>query len=268
MHIGCVAMHPYNDPMELFDTHCHLDVEEFDADREAVLARARDAGVIRQVIPAIDAAGWDHLLAFCRGEEGLYPALGLHPIYSDHHRDEDLARLRLLLVSERPVAIGEIGLDYFIPNPDVEKQQAIFEAQLALAEEFRLPVLLHVRKAHDQVLQTLRRFKLVGGIAHAFSGSLQQAEQYRALGFRFGFGGMLTYERSTRIRKLATELPLESIVLETDAPDMSPAAHRGERNSPEYLPQVVAVLAELRGLPVEQVARQTTMNAMQLFELY
>lgn len=262
-----MAGSPYNEAMELFDTHCHLDVEEFAADREAVLTRARAAGVSRQVIPAVDAAGWDHLLAFCRGEEGLYPALGLHPIYTDHHRDEDLARLRMLLVSERPVAIGEIGLDYFIPDADVAKQQAIFEAQLALAEEFQLPVLLHVRKAHDQVLQTLKGFKLVGGIAHAFSGSLHQAEQYRAFGFRFGFGGMLTYERSTRIRKLAVELPLESIVLETDAPDMSPSAHHGERNSPEYLPQVATVLAELRGLSVEEVAARTTANALQLLDL-
>lgn len=267
MPVGCVPACPYNEAMELFDTHCHLDVEEFAADRDAVLARARAAGVSRQVIPAVDAAGWDGLLALCRKEEGLYPALGLHPMFTDRHRDDDLLRLRRLLESEQPVAIGEIGLDYFIPEPDVARQQALFEAQLALAEEFKLPVLLHIRKAHDQVLQTLKRFKLVGGIAHAFSGSLQQAEQYQALRFRFGFGGMLTYERSTRIRKLAMELPLESIVLETDAPDMSPAAHHGERNSPEYLPQVLAVLAELRGEPEERLAAQTTTNALKLFNL-
>lgn len=253
--------------MELFDTHCHLDVEEFTADRDAVLARARAAGVSRQVIPAVDAAGWDGLLALCHREQGLYPALGLHPMFTDRHHDEDLLRLRRLLESERPVAIGEIGLDYFIADPDIERQQAIFEAQLALAEEFELPLLLHVRKAHDQVLQTLKRFKLVGGIAHAFSGSLQQAEQYREMGFLFGFGGMLTYERSSRIRKLARELPLHAIVLETDAPDMSPAAHHGERNSPEYLPQVLATLAELRGETVEELAARTTANALQLFRL-
>ncbi len=266
-HVGCVMDCLYNGLMELFDTHCHLDVEEFAADRQAVLARARAAGVSRQVIPAIDMAGWDGLLALCREEPGLYPALGLHPVYTARHHDEDLVRLRMLMVSEQPVAIGEIGLDYFIPEPDVQRQQAIFEAQLALAEEFRLPVLLHVRKAHDQVLQTLKGFKLVGGIAHAFSGSLQQAEQYQALGFRFGFGGTLTYERSSRIRKLAMELPLESIVLETDAPDMSPEAHHGERNSPEYLPQVVAALAELRGMPIDVLAAQTTANALELFNI-
>ncbi len=267
MRIGCASACPYNVFMELFDTHCHLDVEEFASDRDAVLARARAAGVSRQVLPAVDAAGWDGLLAICREEQGLYPALGLHPMFTDRHRDEDLVRLRRLLESERPVAIGEIGLDYFIAEPDIERQQAIFEAQLSLAEEFGLPVLLHVRKAHDQVLQTLKRFKLVGGIAHAFSGSPQQAEQYRDMGFLFGFGGMLTYERSSRIRKLARELPLQSIVLETDAPDMSPAAHHGERNSPEYLPQVLAALAALRDEPPEQLAARTTANALQLFKL-
>ncbi len=253
--------------MELFDTHCHLDVAEFAVDRDEVLARARAAGVLRQVIPAIDADGWDGLLVLCNKEEGLYPALGLHPMFTDRHHDDDLVRLRSLIETERPVAIGEIGLDYFIPDPDVERQQSLFEAQLALAEEFQLPVLLHIRKAHDQVLQTLKRFKLVGGIAHAFSGSLQQAEQYLSLGFHFGFGGMLTYERSTRIRKLATELQLESIVLETDSPDMSPAAHHGERNSPEYLAQIVAALAELRGVSVDELAAQTTANALQIFRL-
>ena len=247
--------------MDLFDTHCHLDVEEFAADRDAVLARARAAGVSRQVIPAVDAAGWDGLLALCRKEEGLYPALGLHPMFTDRHRDDDLLRLRRLLESEPPVAIGEIGLDYFIPEPDVARQQALFEAQLALAEEFKLPVLLHIRKAHDQVLQTLKRFKLVGGIAHAFSGSRQQAEQYLELGFRLGFGGTVTYDRALRIRALARELPLTAIVLETDAPDIVTAAHRGGRNSPEYLPEVLAVLAQLREEDAATIAAQTSANA-------
>jgi TatD DNase family protein len=251
--------------MELFDTHCHLDVNEFAADRDAVLARARRAGVCWQVIPAVDAAGWEPLLALCRREEGLFPALGLHPIYIEQHRDEHVDELRRRIERERPVAIGEIGLDFFIKETDRKRQQQIFEAQLALAEEYRLPVLLHVRKAHDQVLQTLKRFDLSGGIAHAFNGSLQQAGQYMELGFKFGFGGMLTYERSSKIRRLAQELPLESIVLETDAPDMSPAQHHGERNSPEYLPEVVAVLAALRQMPVAEVASLTTANAFSLF---
>jgi len=253
--------------MELFDTHCHLDVSEFDADRDAVLARSRAAGVSRLVVPAIDAAGWPGLLGLCRREAGLYPALGMHPIYSERHRDAHIDALRALIERERPVAIGEIGLDFFIPNADRPRQQAIFEAQLALAEASRLPVLLHVRKAHDQVLQTLKRFRLAGGIAHAFNGSLPQAEQYLALGFKFGFGGMLTYEHSSKIRRLARQLPLEAIVLETDAPDMATAAHHGERNSPEYLPEVVHSLAEVRGMALEEVAATTTATACALFGL-
>lgn len=253
--------------MDLFDTHCHLDVPEFAADRDAVLARTRAAGVSRLLIPAISAAGWDALCAFCQRHEGLYPALGLHPIYTAQHRDEHLRQLRERLAAQRPLAIGEIGLDFFIPEPDRERQQRLFEAQLALAEEFQLPVLVHVRKAHDQVLQSLKKFSLPGGIAHAFNGSLQQAEQYLEQGFHFGFGGMLTYERSTKIRRLAAELPLSSIVLETDAPDMAPAAHHGERNSPEYLPEVLAALAEVRAEPMQELAAQTTANALKLFDL-
>lgn len=251
--------------MDLFDTHCHLDVTEFDTDRDAVLERTRAAGVRRMVVPAIHAAGWTDLVALCRREEGLFPALGMHPIYIEQHRDEHVDELRRRIERERPVAIGEIGLDFYIEETDRNRQQAIFEAQLAVAQDYQLPVLLHVRKAHDQVLQTLKRFKLPGGIAHAFNGSLPQAEQYLALGFKFGFGGMLTFERSNKLRRLASELPLESMVLETDAPDMTPASHQGHRNSPEYLPEVATTLAVLREMPVEEVASITTQNAMRLF---
>ncbi|MCW8917353.1 MAG: TatD family hydrolase [Gammaproteobacteria bacterium] len=249
-------------PMELFDSHCHLDVAEFDADRAAVLARARAAGVGQMVVPAVAAAGWPALLALCRGEAGLYPALGLHPLYLERHREADLVELRRLVERERPLAIGEIGLDYFVAGLDRGRQQWLFEQQLALAEEFRLPVLLHVRKAHDPVLQTLRRFQLVGGIAHAFNGSAQQAQHYIELGFKLGFGGMLTYERSTKIRALAGELPLEAIVLETDAPDMTPLLHHGERNSPEYLPEVLQALAQLRGVTAAALAPQLLANTL------
>lgn len=253
--------------MVLFDTHCHIDVSEFDVDRDAVLARTRAAGVSRLVVPAIDAAGWPGLVALCRREAGLYPALGMHPIYIAEHRDEHIDALQCWIEEVRPVAIGEIGLDFFIEGTDHARQQTIFEAQLALAQAYHLPVLLHVRKAHDRVLQILKRFRLVGGIAHAFNGSLPQAEQYLAQGFRFGFGGMLTYDCSNKIRRLASELPLEAIVLETDAPDMSPANHRGERNSPEYLPEVAQSLARIRGISVEEVASMTTANACSLFHL-
>jgi TatD DNase family protein len=247
--------------MELIDTHCHLDVAEFDADRQAVLARARANGVTAIVIPGVTAPGWDCLWRFCTAEPGLYPALGLHPVYLDQHEAADLAALEILLADRRPVAVGEIGLDYLVTELDRERQQALFEAQLALARDAGLPVLLHVRKAHDAVLATLRRIRVPGGIAHAYNGSLQQAQQYIELGFKLGFGGMLTYERSRRLRQLARALPVESIVLETDAPDLTVAQHRGMRNSPEYLPYCLTALAEVRGENRDELACQTSANA-------
>ena len=247
--------------MELIDTHCHLDVEEFAADRQAVLARARENGVRGIVVPGVLADTWDTLLDFCNSDACLYPALGLHPAYLDRHRDADLLRLETLLAEQRPVAVGEIGLDYYLDGLDRDRQQQLFEAQLELARAAGLPVILHVRKAHDPVLQTLQRIRVAGGICHAFNGSLQQAQRYIELGFRLGFGGMLTFARSSKLRALAKALPLDALVLETDAPDMTVEQHRGERNSPEYLPYCLAALAEVRGEPEAFVAAQTTLNA-------
>jgi TatD DNase family protein len=253
--------------MEIIDSHCHLDVTAFDADRGAVLQHARDVGVHGIVVPGVTAAGWDGLWELCAGEPDLYPALGLHPVYLEAHNAADLGRLQGWLADHRPVAIGEIGLDYYLGELDRERQQALFEAQLELAREAGLPVILHVRKSHDQVLATLKRIRVPGGIAHAFNGSLQQAQQYMDLGFRFGFGGMLTYERSSRLRTLARQLPAEAIVLETDAPDMVVSRHRGERNSPEYLPQVLAALAGVRGEAKADLAAQTTANVRDVLGL-
>jgi len=247
--------------MDLIDTHCHLDVAEFDHDREEVLQRTRALGVHRLVVPAVDAAHWAGLIQLCRQHPGLFPALGLHPIYLDHHRQQDADALAAMVDKHKPVAVGEIGLDYFVADLDRDRQQVLFETQLAVARDANLPVILHVRKSHDQVLATLRRFKVAGGIAHAFNGSLQQAQQYIDLGFRLGFGGTMTYPRSTRIRHLAHDLPLQAIVLETDAPDMVVSAHHGERNSPEYLPDCLHALAEIRGEDPCEVAQQTTRNA-------
>jgi TatD DNase family protein len=253
--------------MEIIDTHCHLDVAQFDVDRKAVLARARAGGVTGIVVPGVEAQGWDGLWQLCAAESGLFPALGLHPVYLEQHGKSDLEALESQLASRRPVAIGEIGLDYFVSDLDRTRQQSLFEAQLAIARDAGLPVILHVRKAHDQVLAALRRTRVPGGIAHAFNGSLQQAQHYIDLGFKLGFGGMLTYERSTRLRTLARGLPLEALVLETDAPDLVVAQHRGERNSPEYLPYCLAALAEVRGEPVERLAQQTSANARSVLAL-
>jgi TatD DNase family protein len=232
-----------------------------------VIRRARERGVAAFVVPAIERARWPSLLALCRTEPDLHPALGMHPVYLEHHRDGDLRALERALSEERPVAVGEIGLDFLVRELDRERQQALFEAQLGVARDAGLPVLVHVRKAHDQVLKALRQARTKGGIAHAFNGSLQQAHQYIDLGFLLGFGGMLTFERSRKLRALARELPLEALVLETDAPDMTVAAHRGERNSPEYLPDCLHALAEVRGEDPARVAEATTANARALLGL-
>lgn len=253
--------------MELIDTHCHIDVEEFDADRDQVLARSRRLGVTRIVVPAVDAAGWDALLGLCAREPGLYPALGLHPVYVDIHKADDVPALERAIGNHRPVAIGEIGLDFFLTDLDPERQQTLFEAQLRIARDADLPVILHARKSHDRILATLRRIPVRGGIVHAFNGSEQQAAQFIDLNFRLGFGGTLTYERSNRIRRLAGGLPIEALVLETDAPDMVVATHRGERNSPEYLPDCLNALAAARGESAERIAEQTTRNAVDVLGL-
>jgi TatD DNase family protein len=245
----------------IIDTHCHLDCPEFAADREAVLARARAAGVIAQLIPAIHRAGWPDLIALCARHPDLHPALGLHPVYLDQHQDRDLAALERALADTKPTAVGEIGLDFYLRDLDRARQTRLFEAQLAVARQARLPVILHVRKAHQEMLAILRRSPPVGGIVHAFSGGIEEARRYIDLGLKLGFGGMLTFERSTKLRHLAAQLPLAALVLETDAPDLTVAAHQGSRNSPEYLPDVLAALAEVRAEPAADLARATTANA-------
>ncbi len=252
---------------EIIDSHCHLDLPAFDPDRKEVIARAREAGVIAFVVPGTTAGGWEKLLRITGESDCLYPALGLHPYFMEAHRPEDLATLAALCRERRPVAIGEIGLDFQLEKFDAGAQEALLKAQLRLAAELDLPVILHVRKAHDAMLKALRRSGVQGGICHAFNGSLQQAQQYMKLGFLFGFGGMLTYARSHRLHRLARALPLDRIVLETDAPDMAGALHHGERNSPEYLPEVLDALARIREEPATEVARQTTENVRRLLRL-
>lgn len=251
--------------MNLVDTHCHIDVAAFDADRETVLKRCQQAGITRIVVPAIMAATWDSLRKTCEAQPQpgptLYPSFGLHPVYLHQHTPTDIDTLTEYVQQYRPIAVGEIGLDFYVPELDRERQQALFDAQLTVAADAALPVLLHVRKAHDAVLSSLRKSAVTGGICHAFNGSLQQAQQYLDLGFKLGFGGMLTFERSHKLHRLAQQLPLDAIVLETDAPDMAGASHHGQRNSPEYLPESLQALAALRDEDPLTVAAQTTANA-------
>ena len=251
----------------LIDTHCHLDAAEFAGDREAVHAAARATGVDILVVPAVAANLFPAVQDCCRRYTGCVPAYGIHPLYVKEAREDDITTLRRWLLTEQPVAVGEIGLDGHVADGDPERQAWFFAEQLKLAREFELPVILHVRRAIDQVLKQLRRIRVPGGIAHAFNGSRQQAGEFIKLGFGLGFGGAMTYSGSTRIRELAATLPLETIVLETDAPDIPPAWLDRGRNTPAELPRMAAVLAELRGMAVSEVAAATSVNARRLLSL-
>lgn len=243
------------------DTHCHLDADEFAPDRAAVAARAATAGVSRIVVPAVERGNFPAVAQCCRAYAGCLPAYGIHPLYVDRASEGDLEHLDAWLSAEPAVAVGEIGLDGFVPGADLARQTRFFTAQLRIAQAHGLPVLLHVRRAVDAILHALRRHPVRGGIAHAFNGSRQQADILIGLGFKLGFGGAMTHPRATRLRALAASLPLESIVLETDAPDIAPVFAAGGRNEPAYLPRIAATLAELRGLSLAEVAAATSANA-------
>lgn len=267
--------------MPWIDTHCHLDAAEFDADRDAVRQNAKTLGVEKCVIPAVMASHFDEVRLLAHRHADAY-ALGIHPLYTQQAEDKDLATLDAHLHAHRDdprlVAVGEIGLDGFVPEINTPeafaKQTHFFEAQLQIAQRHQLPVILHVRRSADGLLKGLRQFPVAGGIAHAFNGSLQQAKMFIEMGFKLGFGGAMTYERATKLRALATELPLSALVLETDAPDIPPHwmyttaedREKGKaqgRNSPAELPRIASVLAELRGISLGELAAATSANARQ-----
>ena len=260
------------------DTHCHLDAAEFDDDRDAVRQRARDAGLGLCMIPAVERGNWAKVREVAHRYGDVY-ALGIHPLYVPQAQDDDLQALDELLTASkddsRLVAVGEIGLDYFVPalcQPDQrEKQWGFYTAQLQLARKYGLPVILHVRRSADMLLKGLRKIKVQGGIAHAFNGSLQQAQAFIDLDFVLGFGGAMTFERATQLRHLAATLPLSSIVLETDAPDIPPqwiyrtAEQRAQgdaqgRNQSAELPRIADALAQLRGCSIQELAHVTGQN--------
>lgn len=253
----------------LIDTHCHLDAGEFADDRDVQMLAARQAGVARIVVPAVCAGNFADVRACCARYPECSPAYGIHPLFVARASDDDLLTAHEWLAREAsgplpPVAVGEIGLDFFVPGFDAARQERFFVAQLQIAGELGLPVLLHVRRAVDQVLKCVRRSPVRRGVAHAFNGSAQQAGEFIALGFKLGFGGAMTYAGSTRIRRLAAELPLDAIVLETDAPDIPPAWLAGRRNAPRELLAIARVLADLRGIPLPAVIEATGRTASAL----
>jgi TatD DNase family protein len=256
------------------DTHCHLDAPEFAANFPAVIDDALQNNVQAILLPAVRAADCQQVRAMANqyGSQlpGLVYTLGIHPLYTNQAQKSDVQvieqQISQSLLDPRFVGIGEIGLDYFVEHLDLRCQDYFFNAQLDLAEQFQLPVILHVRRSQDVILKALRRRKIPGGIAHAFNGSMQQAEQFIGLGFKLGFGGAATYERALQIRRLLKELPLDSIVTETDAPDIPPAWLRAEGiafNDPAFLPRIAQELATIRGIDKAVFADAVWRNAMQ-----
>ncbi|MDT8907427.1 MULTISPECIES: TatD family hydrolase [Pseudomonas] len=256
--------------MELIDTHTHLDFPDFDADRPALLANSRALGVREMVVLGVHRDNWQRVWDLVQSDPGLHAALGLHPVYLDQHRADDVTQLHdwldRLAGHRQLCAVGEIGLDYYIETLDRERQQTLFEAQLQLAAQFRLPALIHVRRSHAAVIATLKRFALERtGIIHAFAGSYEEAREYIKLGFKLGLGGAATWPQALRMHRVLAKLPLDAVVLETDSPDMAPAMFPGQRNSPAHLPAICEALAGIMAVTPERLAEASTANARQLF---
>ena len=253
--------------MNLIDSHCHLDAPEFAADRDAVLSRARAAGVVAQIVPAVTAASFAALAELAAAEPDVHAAFGLHPMYLAEHLPEHLDRVRDRLAGGKAVAVGECGLDYFIDGLDPDRQRMYFAGQVNLAREFELPLVIHARRAVDEVIATLRRIGKVRGVVHSYSGSDEQAQQLWKLGFCLGIGGPVTFERAQRLRRIVSSMPIEFLLLETDAPDQPDQWHRGQRNEPAHLATIAQTIADLRGVGVDEIAQATSDNARRMFGL-
>lgn len=258
----------------MIDSHCHLDFTIFDQDRSDILASCVEKGVDGIVIPGTQASQWQNQLALCHSFPQLHCALGLHPYFLNQHQSSDFDLLASLVNQYRAdiVAIGEVGLDFAIsltPNgPSQSLQLRVFETQMGIAKDFGLPMILHHRKSHQELIKSLKKADFNNsGVVHAFSGSLQEAKAYIDLGFKIGVGGSITYPRAVKTRNTVSNIPLDSIVIETDAPDMPMFGRQGQRNQPDYLPQVLKTLSELRQTSECEVEQQTSLNAIALFGL-
>jgi TatD DNase family protein len=253
--------------MNLIDSHCHLDVAEFAADLPETLSAAREAGINRFIVPAIAFAGWPHLAQLAACHHGFHPAYGLHPMFLPEHSNTHLAALPDWLARAECVAVGECGLDFFVPGLESERQEAIFIEQICLSVTFGKPLIIHARKATERVIQLLKRHGPATGVIHSYSGSLEQARQLVDMGFMLGIGGPLTYPRSTRLRTIVQQLPLQNLLLETDSPDQPMSGEQGRRNEPKKLICVAEALAKAKDISITEVAAETTQNAERLFGL-
>lgn len=251
----------------LIDSHVHIDDERLLSDRTAVLDRARAASVVAQIVPAISYRLWPRIKSVCSENADLFACYGLHPCFHDEHQKSHIDELASWIGREKPVAVGECGLDYFTAGANKQEQQHLFLAQLALAREFNLPIVIHARKAVEDVIRMIRASGHYNGMVHSFSGSEQQAKRLIDLGYKLSFGGAVTYDRAKKLRALVARLPLEAILLETDAPDQPDALHTGERNEPAYLADIVAAISAIRPESASQIADTTTRTAIELFRL-
>lgn len=255
--------------MNLIDSHCHFDFTAFDVDREEVWQSCLNRGVRAMVIPGVSPVDWPKAIALSATMPGIYHAVGLHPWWVNEAIElGGLAdQLRTAAQGERCVAIGECGLDAAIESP-LAIQQPVLELHLPVAKALALPIIIHCRRAHNELISLLKHNPLpAGGVIHAFSGSYEMAKQYWDMGFYLGIGGTITYERAHKTRDAVKAMPVESLLLESDAPDMPLAGKQGQRNSPENIPLIAQALAELRGEPVQLIAEQTTRNAQTLFKI-
>lgn len=261
--------------MDLIDTHCHFNFEDYNTDRDQVWADSHAVGVRRMIIPAVDVQTSHEAIALAETYEGIYVAVGIHPNSTAEFDEDVIPAIRELATHPKVVAIGEIGLDYYWDKSPKSQQFRAFEAQLALARELELPVIIHNREASDDTLTILEKWakelpdslKARPGVLHSFSGDVTIAKRALDLGFYLGFTGPITYKNADDMRRVATITPLNRILVETDAPFLTPIPHRGKRNTPAYIPIMVDRLASLHNIPTEEMGRYTTENAVTLFKL-
>ena len=253
--------------MTWIDTHCHLDQPALFEKIERVIKNSIKSDIEGIVVPSVSPENVNEVINISQRFDLCSLALGFHPFFSDRVKDEDLKILSLLLIEHDAVAVGEIGLDFYVSSHDKLTQIALFEKQLKVAATFNLPIILHVRKAHDQVILLLRKYSIKGGIVHCFNGSEQQAKDYIKLGVLLGVGGAVSYSRATRLRNMFAKLPLSALVLETDAPDMPLQDQEGKRNSPEFIPHILDILVSLRPESASAIAQTTTANVRALLSI-
>jgi TatD DNase family protein len=253
--------------MLLIDSHCHLDDARFDNDRDQVMQRARGAGISQWVLPATTVASWPKVRQLAMDYDGVFPAYGLHPMFMAEHQPSDAARLDDWLGQNNAVAVGECGLDFWESEQDKPQQLALFRDQLRVARNHRLPVIIHARKALDIVIHEIRQSGIESGEIHSFSGSLQQAQQLVDLGFKLGIAAIVGYDRAKKLRQVVQHIDIQALLIETDAPDQSGPGHRGQRNEPAFIVDHLNMIAELRGMKVEDCANQLSRNCQQLFGL-